>query len=104
MIDRNELNAFAATIRATEDSRFAVDPFDGSDDFDEMLEGDGRDTLALVYEPLSAFVETQGEPTHSWTHDGCTVKAWLGRRSAKRSIELRVAEFGDHLLVHQSRL
>ena len=104
MIDRNELNAFIATIRANEDSGFAADPFDGSDDFDAMLEGEGAETISQVNEDLSAFVASQGEPTHSWTTDGCTVKAWLSRRNAKRSIELRIAEFGDHLIVYQARV
>jgi len=100
MIDQQELAAFAATIRANEDSRFGVDPFDGSDDFDEMLSGEYRDTLAIVHEDMGAFIAAQGAPTHRWTHNGCVINAWLGRRK----IQLRIAEFGDHLIVHQSRL
>jgi hypothetical protein len=91
---KNEVAAFVATIRACEDSRFARDPFDGSDDLDG---------IERVNEDLADFRRHQGEPTHTWTHEGCTVYAWLSRRNAKRSIELRIAEFGDHLIVHQAK-
>jgi hypothetical protein len=94
MINPAELAAFAATVRACEDARFATDPFDGSDDFDGIEQ---------VNEDLVDFYKHQGEPTHKWTHDGCTVHAWLSRRNAKRAIELRIAEFGEYLIVHQSQ-
>jgi len=94
MLDQAELSAFVATVRACEDYRFATDSIDGSDDLDG---------IERVNEDLADFYQHQGEPTHKWTHDGCTVHAWLSRRDAKRSIELRIAEFGDHLIVHQTR-
>lgn len=95
-IFETEVAAFIATIRACEDSRFAVDPIDGTDDQDEI------DKIERVNEDLADFRAHQGEPTHAWTHEGCTVYAWLSRRNAKRSIELRIAEFGDHLIVYQA--